>query len=109
MEEITIHATEQSNGLFLPDLAYPTTFSEIIDANHTEKYEKYLFDKSGEKLVGVNKISPERILLIGPEGGFTSEEVETARNFRWNIVSLGDRILRTETAAIVAQTLLKSF
>ena len=104
--KIIIHATEQSNGLFIPEITYPTTFSEIIGVNHREKY---LFDKSGEKLAIVKKISSEKILLIGPEGGFTKEEIETARNFHWNIVSLGDRILRTETAAIVAQTLLKSF
>ena len=107
--KIIIHATEQSNGLFIPEITYPTTFSAIIGVNHTEKCEKYLFDKSGEKLAIIKKISSEKILLIGPEGGFTKEEIETARNFHWNIVSLGDRILRTETAAIVAQTLLKSF
>ena len=107
--KIIIHATEQSNGLFIPEITYPTTFSEIIGVNHREKCEKYLFDKSGEKLAIVKKISSGKILLIGPEGGFTKQEIETARNFHWNIVSLGDRILRTETAAIVAQTLLKSF
>tara|TARA_B100001057_G_scaffold97588_1_gene94385 strand:+ start:21978 stop:22700 length:723 start_codon:yes stop_codon:yes gene_type:complete len=107
--KIIIHATEQSNGLFIPEITYPTTFSEIIGVIHTEKCEKYLFDKSGENLAIVKKISSEKILLIGPEGGFTKEEIETARNFHWNIISLGDRILRTETATIVAQTLLKSF
>jgi len=43
-------------------------------------------------------------LLIGPEGGLTSEEVESARASGWTIVGLGPRILRTETAgpAIIA-------
>ena len=43
-------------------------------------------------------------LLIGPEGGLTSAEVEAARDRGWTIVGVGPRILRTETAgpAIIA-------
>jgi 16S rRNA (uracil1498-N3)-methyltransferase len=40
-------------------------------------------------------------IAVGPEGGFTEEEVETARSADWHIVSLGPRILRVETAALV--------
>ena len=59
----------------------------------------------------VNKDSKfnEIIVLIGPEGGFDDQEIKDARKENWNIISLGDRILRTETAAIVANTLLKNF
>jgi 16S rRNA (uracil1498-N3)-methyltransferase len=42
------------------------------------------------------------ILLIGPEGGFTPEEIELAIKAGFQAVSLGKRILRTETAGIVA-------
>ena len=46
-------------------------------------------------------------ILIGPEGGFSAEEVESARiKLKANSVSLGPRILRTETAALVALTLV---
>ncbi len=40
-------------------------------------------------------------VAVGPEGGFTSEEIESASRGGWQLVSLGPRILRTETAALV--------
>jgi 16S rRNA (uracil1498-N3)-methyltransferase len=43
---------------------------------------------------------------IGPEGGFTDEEVATARTAGWQLVDLGPRILRVETAAIVLASVL---
>lgn len=44
---------------------------------------------------------PDVVLAIGPEGGFTEEEVMQAQETGWQVVSLGPRILRVETAAIV--------
>jgi 16S rRNA (uracil1498-N3)-methyltransferase len=46
-------------------------------------------------------------LLVGPEGGFAAEEIATARLHGFLPVSLGPRILRTETAAISAATVLQ--
>jgi 16S rRNA (uracil1498-N3)-methyltransferase len=43
----------------------------------------------------------EMALAVGPEGGFTKEEMEQARGHGWQVLSLGPRILRIETAAIV--------
>ena len=48
-------------------------------------------------------------MLIGPEGGFDDTELDFIHNYDWNIISLGDRIFRTETASIVAQTILRGF
>lgn len=48
-------------------------------------------------------------LMIGPEGGFTQEEVELAMSQGFRAICLGPRILRTETAAIAAISVLQSF
>ena len=48
-------------------------------------------------------------MLIGPEGGFDENELELMKNYNWNIICLGDRIFRTETASVVAQTILRGF
>jgi len=45
-------------------------------------------------------------LLIGPEGGFTDDELQLARAKGATPISLGPRILRTETAAVVASALI---
>ena len=62
---------------------------------------------------GLKDINPEKIpssvsVLIGPEGGFTIEEVEAARSHGFQTVSLGPRILRAETAPLVVLSLLQS-
>src|SRR5262245_18608017 len=50
--------------------------------------------------------TPSFALAVGPEGGFTDEEVEQARSSGWQLVGLGPRTLRVETAAIVMAVLL---
>lgn len=64
-----------------------------------EMYLKYLFKKLDMK--------PKKILyIIGPEGGFEKDEIEFLKTKNANIVSLGKRILRAETAAIVTGGIL---
>jgi 16S rRNA (uracil1498-N3)-methyltransferase len=62
---------------------------------------------------GLKDINPQKTplsvsILIGPEGGFTIKEVETARSHGFQTVGLGPRILRAETAPLVALSLLQS-
>ena len=47
------------------------------------------------------------VFLIGPEGGFSDNDYNV-KKYNWRIISLGDRILRTETACVVAQTLMRN-
>ena len=53
-----------------------------------------------------NKSLSSKIILIGPEGDFTADEIELALQNQFSAVSLGRTRLRTETAGIVAATLL---
>jgi 16S rRNA (uracil1498-N3)-methyltransferase len=58
-------------------------------------------------LAGCNFTHGARIeVFIGPEGGFTEEEVASARRYGIQPVTLGPRILRAETAGVVAATLI---
>jgi 16S rRNA (uracil1498-N3)-methyltransferase len=47
----------------------------------------------------------DSVFAVGPEGGFTDEEIELARSAGWSMVGLGPRILRVETAAIAVAVL----
>jgi 16S rRNA (uracil1498-N3)-methyltransferase len=47
------------------------------------------------------------IAMVGSEGGWTADEISQARKHEWQLVTLGGRRLRAETAAIVAATLLQ--
>jgi RsmE family RNA methyltransferase len=46
-------------------------------------------------------------MLVGPEGGLTAAEVQMAQNAGWQVASLGPRILRAETAALAAVTIIQ--
>lgn len=79
----------------LSDIDY--SFYDLIVIPYECEEEKYLKD-----LLRNLKIKPKKILfIIGPEGGFDKEEIEFLISRSANIISLGKRILRAETAAIV--------
>lgn len=97
--KIMQEAAEQSGRGIIPRLAEPMSFDEAIhEAKHnTENF----FCDGGAK--GVLKPSSERVgIWIGPEGGFSAEEVAQANDAGFTSVSLGALTLRAETAAIVA-------
>ncbi len=60
-----------------------------------------------KNLLKNKEVSPKKVLyIIGPEGGFDSEEIEYLKSKGANIVTLGKRILRAETASIVVGGIL---
>jgi 16S rRNA (uracil1498-N3)-methyltransferase len=71
------------------------------------KGDKIFFDASGTKSVSSLRTGDKATsLFIGPEGGWTLEEIEIAKRAGATIVSLGPRVLRGETAAAVAVYLM---
>ncbi len=102
-------AAEQSHRGRIPQLRNATHFETIVA--ELEKYDLALiFSPQGQPLREVlskSDMTPTKVgLLIGSEGGFTEAEVGTACGLGARAVGLGQRILRTETAAIVASALI---
>lgn len=102
-EKILISAMKQSQKAFLPKLNELTSFNEFIQ-NNLEKQKFIAHCNEGEKNHLKNAIQKESdlIILIGPEGDFSQEEVLTAKEKGFKEISLGDERLRTETAGILA-------
>ena len=101
MQRIIQEAAEQSGRAILPTLESPVNFKDVVDKN------SIVLTISDEiKLLEIQSSDLELKLFIGPEGGFTNEEVEFTKSVGAKIASLGRRTLRTETAAIVASGLL---
>jgi len=67
-----------------------------------------LENENGLKDINPKKLPASVSVLIGPEGGFTIDEVETARSHGFHTVGLGPRILRAETAPLVVLSLLQA-
>ncbi|MEC1720179.1 16S rRNA (uracil(1498)-N(3))-methyltransferase [Schinkia azotoformans] len=108
LEKIAKEAAEQSHRTKVPEINEPVNFKTLLNEskNYTYKIVAYEEDaKLGEKsnLFSVlSKLASGDSLLavIGPEGGLTEEEVSELRNNGFISCSLGQRILRTETAPL---------
>ncbi|HUL43825.1 MAG TPA: RsmE family RNA methyltransferase [Bacteroidota bacterium] len=104
-QKLALAAMKQSGRSFLPIVRDLMTLDEVLT-------ERDLFDLKiiahEEEVADSRDALPsagqfQRILiLVGPEGGFTLEEVERCRKSGFHILFLGNRRLRTETAAVVA-------
>jgi len=100
-QDIAIKAVQQSRRAKVPQVTYFSSLEENLK-ECKEGLKILLWEKEGETLKRLLKQSrPERIYaMVGPEGGFTPEEVMLAKGHGFVPVKLGQRILRTETAAI---------
>src|SRR5262249_24875498 len=103
---ITLEATKQSGRTRLVDIQQPVLFAAALE---TEADTKYLFAERGGALLRNKGLDSQQTvaLFIGPEGGWQNEEIELARANGCEIITIGPRILRTETAAITAVALLQ--
>ena len=109
MKSILISAMLQSQQTWLPDLWEPTKIGEIIQrANAEQKFIAHCEEGELKESLTHHLLSnpTERIILIGPEGDFTKEEIAEALLHNFKPVALGNTRLRTETAGVVAATLL---
>jgi 16S rRNA (uracil1498-N3)-methyltransferase len=102
-DKIIQSAMKQSNQYFLPKLNEPVSFKNFISKIHEGNTYIAHCEESNKKLLKeVVQPNQKYTLLIGPEGDFSSKEINLALENNFTPVSLGNTRLRTETAAIVA-------
>ena len=94
---------KQSLKFRLPVISALTPIADLL-ANHveTEKYIAYIGDTPRPHLINSAKKGGQYLVLIGPEGDFSNEEVTRSTETGFKPVSLGNSRLRTETAGIAA-------
>jgi len=100
---IAVEASEQSRRASQPEISQPIRLEDalripaasriVLAENETHSMLRELV---------ASKSSKEFVLAVGPEGGWTSQELDTFNREGWALASLGPTILRAETAAIVA-------
>ena len=106
MQQILVSAMLQSQQSWLTELHEPTTFENLItNSNYNTKLIAHCEQEEKRSIIKI-KLSGTTIILIGPEGDFSNEEIRQALQNNFIPVSLGNTRLRTETAAIVAASLL---
>ena len=105
MQQILISAMLQSQQSRMPLLHQLVDFAEIINRKHAIKLIAYCGYASKQKLNSI-PITSDTLILIGPEGDFSKQEFNDAVEKGFQPVTLGNTRLRTETAGIVAGTIL---
>ncbi|CAA6800929.1 MAG: Ribosomal RNA small subunit methyltransferase E (EC, partial [uncultured Thiotrichaceae bacterium] len=110
-QAIAINACEQSGRTRIPTILPPLSFDEWLAAPAKDnEIRLMLMPGDYPRMNTLPDSLPEKphiSLMIGPEGGFTDDEVATCQQYNITTLSLGPRILRAETAAITVTSLLQ--
>jgi 16S rRNA (uracil1498-N3)-methyltransferase len=103
LNKVIVAAMKQSLKAYLPYLNHASPFEDFITLHHSAQKFICSCDAPGNSLLK-NKLQSggEVLILIGPEGDFTPDEILKAEKYGFTQVSLGESRLRTETAGIVA-------
>ena len=117
LEKIAIGAIKQSGQAYLPQVNKPCSFPDWIHSLPTTGGQIRLIGHLNDNARNISEIpfgnldptKSSAIIAIGPEGGFSEEELSMACERDFRIVSLDNHILRSETAAVVAATQAKFF
>lgn len=112
-KKIAIEACKQSKRSYIPSVEAPINFEDLI--NRLDDMDIIFIPYENEKENSIkniiNKINKDNIkniaIIIGPEGGFEESEVEKIKELHAYSVTLGPRILRTETAGFVMAAILQ--
>lgn len=103
LEKVMVSAMKQSLKAYLPQLDELTRFTDLIrQPFEGQKFIAHCEEQHRELLKNAIKSGGNYLILIGPEGDFSPEEIEMAIAAGFLPVSLGDSRLRTETAGLVA-------
>lgn len=104
--DIVREASEQSGRMTLPVIHEPMTLNTAI-AKTSNVTRIVMHESDGETSMPKVKEMDHVALFVGPEGGFTEDEIAQLRANGTTVVKLGSTVLRAETAAIAGATLLR--
>lgn len=103
LEKVIVAAMKQSLKAYLPRLNPMTDFRQLVTScREPHKFIAHCNEGDKKRLDEVYRPGEDVVILIGPEGDFSEEEVVLARHHGFVPVTLGTSRLRTETAGIVA-------
>ena len=103
LQKIAREAAMQSGRGIIPPVGESRPLEQALQAAAQEGEILFFYERGQESLQKALAAAGKRLFLfVGPEGGFAPEEAELARSLGGRVLSLGPRILRTETAPLAA-------
>jgi len=108
-QNVAISACEQSGRAFVPKVLAPLSLDHWLSQNPYGNTTRILLNPVGAKrLSEIEKPASTIELLIGAEGGLSQSEIDLASSQHFQSIVLGPRILRTETAALTAISVMQA-
>ena len=108
IDKIVVSAMKQSHKAWKPVVNDMLSFTQFVkEERKGQKYICHCYEGERPNLFDVLKREEDATVMIGPEGDFSIEEVRLAESLGWKSVSLGKSRLRTETAALMAVTMMQ--
>ena len=101
-QEIVVSACEQSGRNIVPKVLPLTTYAQALQQLPQETTKLLMSLNRAQKLSDVQLQSGKVVFMVGPEGGWTEKEEQQAFDAGFQSVTLGKRVLRTETASLAA-------
>ena len=101
-QEIVVSACEQSGRNIVPKVLPLTTYAQSLQQLPQETTKLLMSLNCAQKLGDVQPQSGKVVFMVGPEGGWTEKEEQQAFDAGFQSVTLGKRVLRTETASLAA-------
>jgi len=111
-KRIAREAVKQCRRIDIPEIRATLSFEEVLDFGKACDLDIVFWENASNPLdrrIGPALARPPKkiLLMLGPEGGFTPQEVKTAKRSGFVTAGLGPRILRAETATVAACTLVQ--
>lgn len=106
IQKLAVGALKQSQQTWMPEIHPPVLFQDILRLSYDQKFIAYVDDQNPDLLKTIATPAKRYLILIGPEGDFSKEELAMAQQNDFRKVSLGPNRLRTETAGLVACQIL---
>lgn len=103
LQKIAREAAMQSGRGVIPQVRQPASLKQALETAASEGEILFFYERGEESLKQALEAGGDRLFVfVGPEGGFAPEEAELARSLGGKVLTLGPRILRTETAPLAA-------
>jgi 16S rRNA (uracil1498-N3)-methyltransferase len=110
-QRIALSATKQCGRTLVPKILTLCEFRELVSQPWTDTLKLLLWEKEGQltlkQVYEAEREARAILLVIGSEGGFSSEEADKAQQRGFKSVQLGHRVLRSETAALAALSVVQ--
>ena len=106
LNKVSVEAAKQCGRSIAPKVVYFDNVSSALEYGNKCKNRLFFYENKTNYVTHISDFKGDASLVIGSEGGFSEAEVDLALSAGYSIVSLGKRILRADTAAVSALSLI---